>query len=172
MKEDLFSAATWLLSENNRSYGPLPIPNSTDDRIGKLLQIWTSLDRASRATASGRMLDRQGLTLQAYSERMASFAVRTRDLEKVFLGLVALGIVGGRGDSRENLLVLSLHVDAAQRLGAAPEPIFGRATALLSRAVAIAYSKFLQRSEADRSIAAMGYVASCDSDGFRYLRTW
>jgi hypothetical protein len=172
MIEDLIASADWLRVENNRAYGPLPIPQPIDDEITELLRTWAGLDPSERLAASLRVLDNQRFTLTAYSERMASLAVRTRDIEKIFFGLLALGIDGWRNDWRDNVTILSVHHDAAQRLSVVAEPVFERAAALLSPKVATAFAGFLERTPATKSISAMGYVASSDDDGFRYLRSW
>src|ERR1700726_205544 len=101
MADDLVASAEWLRAENNRGYGKLAIPQPIDDETTKLLQTWASLSPSARLAASLRVLDEQRFTLLGYSERMASLAVRTRDIEKIFFGLLALGIDGWRGDWRD-----------------------------------------------------------------------
>ena len=171
MTDDLIASAEWLRAENTRGYGNLPIPQPLDDKITDLLRTWTALSRSARSAASLRVREDQRFTLLACSERLASLAVRTPDMEKIFFGLLALGVDGWRFDWRDNVLVLSLHYDAAQRLSAA-EPVFERAAVLLCPKVATALAGFLRRTPADKSIGAVGYVAGSDDDGFRYLRTW
>lgn len=172
MTHDLFASASWLKAENNRGYGPLPIPQSTDDQITKLLRDWASLPQSERSVASNQILEDQRFTLLAYSERMASFAVRTGDSERIFLGLLSLGVDGWRSDWRDNAVILALHYDATQRLGIDTARMFGRAAGLLSPKVANAFSGFLNRSADDKSLKSMGYVAGNDLSGFRYLRKW
>jgi hypothetical protein len=172
MTRDLFASASWLKAENNRGFGPLPIPQPTDNKITELLRAWVSLPASERSAAASEILEDQRFTLLAYSERMASLAVRTGDTEKIFLGLLALGIDGWRSDWRDNALILSPHYDATQRLGVDAPLIFGRAADLLSPKVATAYDGFLNRSNDDKSLKAMGYLAGSDPNGFRYLRTW
>ncbi|MEJ1968710.1 MAG: hypothetical protein WDN03_08800 [Rhizomicrobium sp.] len=62
-------------------------------------------------------MDEQRFTLLAYSERMASLAVREHNKGLIILGLLALGIDGWRGDWRDNAVLISLHYDAAKMLG-------------------------------------------------------
>jgi hypothetical protein len=172
MTDDLIASAEWLRSKNNRGYGKLAIPQPIDDRITELLQTWAALGPPERLAATLRVLEEQRFTLLAYSGRMASLAVRTRDLEKISLGLLALGVDDWRFDWRDNITVLSLHYDAAQRLSVAAAPLFEKAAALLSPKMATAFASFLLRAPADKSIRAMGYVAESDDGGFRYLKTW
>ncbi len=172
MTDDLIASAEWLRAENNRGYGALAFPQPIDNEITELLRTWAALGPSARSAASLRVLDEQRFTLMAYSERMASLEVRTREIEKIFFGLLALGVDGWRGDWRDNVTVLSVHYDAAQRLSVVAEPVFEGAAALLSPEVAIAFASFLRRTPAAKSIRAMGYVAASHDDGFRYLRTW
>ena len=172
MNEDLFLSAEWLRAENNHGYVPLPITQPRDHQIAELLKTWMKSDEANRKQTALRLSSDQGQTLLAFSERMASLAVRQKDEDLLILGLVALGIDGGREDWRENVLVISLHFDAARRIGSDPKRIFEAAANFLCEKSADGLLSFLRRSEHDQSIDAMGYVATEDSGGFRYKRTW
>ncbi|MFO1186227.1 MAG: hypothetical protein U1E87_01475 [Alphaproteobacteria bacterium] len=109
----------------------------------------------------------------AYSERMASMAVRTQDEELIFLGLLAFGVDNLElGDARDSLLIVPLHHDAAVRINSNPVAIFERAAALLPERAASVLTSFHRRPEDTKTIQSMGYTASSDADGFRYKRTW
>jgi hypothetical protein len=172
MKHNLFSLADWLRAENNRGYGPLPIPQPRDAEISNLLKNWMALDGPSRMASAIGIQEEQRFTLLAYSERMASLAVRERNPELLILGLLALAIDGWRGDWRDNVSVVSLHHDAAQRIGVSSENIFETVARLVSKTPADGLRSFLHRSARDKSIEAMGYVVEADNDGVRYRRTW
>ena len=169
---DLFVSADWLKFENNLGYGTLAIPQPRDTDITKLLQDWVKLDKSVRKKAAQKILEEQRFTLLAYSERMASLAVRERNQDMITFGLLALGIDGWRGDWRDNAVIISLHYDAAQRLNINPKEIFEKVAALLPEKPAAALRSFLHRSVDDRTLEAMGYSAGSDADGFRYKRTW
>lgn len=171
-KLGFFSNAAWLDVAKNHGYGPLPIPVQRDDQISSLIEEWKCLDALERTEASCSVTEDQAATLLAYSERMATLAVRVRSRDVILLGLLALGIDGWRSDWRENTLVLCLHFDASKRIGTAPESTFRDAARFLSPRVAQALQEFLKRSEEDRSLEAMGYKVGMDRDGFRYQRTW
>lgn len=168
---DIFLIATWLNFDSNIGYGGLPIPQPRDSEITQLLNAWVGLDKSIRQVAAQQIREPQRFTLLAYSERMASLAVRTRDQEMIFFGLVALGIDGWNGDWRDNAEIICLHYDAAQRI-CNPEKIFEKAAANLPLKAAIALRSFLQRSQEDKSLEAMGYSVGSDADGFRYKREW
>lgn len=172
MNEDLFSSAEWLRAENNRGYGKLPIPQPRDQEIAGLIKTWMKCDEAERKQIASRLSSDQTRTLLAFSERMASLAVRQKDEGLLVLGLLALGIDDWQGDWRDNMLIVPLHIDAAQRIGSDPNRIFEIAANLLCNKSASGLRSFLRRSQRDKSIEAMGYVAAQDGDGFRYERTW
>lgn len=170
---NLFSTADCLKSSNNRGYGRLPIPQPRDAEIGALLERWASLDAPARRTAAQQLALEQRDVLLAYSERMATMAVRHGDDELILLGLLALGADNLElGDERDSLLIVPLHNDAALRIGADPVAIFERAAALLPEESASVLKSFPQRPDDTKTIQSMGYIASADADGFRYMRTW
>jgi len=169
---NIFSSALWLNVEKNEGYGPKPIPDPRDAEISELLDKWMALPAPERQVAAAQIAEGQRFTLLAYSERMASLAVRTSDKAHLLRGLVALGVDGWRNDWRDNALLLSLHYDAAVRVGVQPSQIFDAAGSLLSTAVSKRFSEFLKRSDEDRSLEAMGYSTGADQQGFRYLRDW
>jgi hypothetical protein len=172
MNSDLFASCDWLRSQNNRGYGMLPIPQPRDTEISNLLRAWIALDEVDRKQSALEISDEQRPTLLAYSERMASLTVRERNQEFIILGLIALGVDGWRYDWRDNVLIVSLHFDAAERISARPEAIFGAAAQWLPEKPARGLCAFLDRSAEDKSLTAMGYAVGNDEGGFRYRRTW
>jgi hypothetical protein len=108
----------------------------------------------------------------AFSERMATRAVRDANETWILLGLVAQGMDGWRYDERENIMVLSLHHDACRRLGVSADRIFGEAARVLPDEAGAGLSAFVRRNPTDKSLTAMGYVEGVDANGFRYQRTW
>jgi hypothetical protein len=135
-------SADWLSAQNNRGYGTLPIPQARDGEISNPIATWMNLNEPSRNESA----------LQ--------------------ISLIALGLDGWRFDWRENIIILSLHYDAAERIGVKPEFVFEKAAALLNEKVASALHSFIGRPVADKSLEAMGYIAAVDNQGFRYRRTW
>jgi hypothetical protein len=137
-----------------------------------LLRTWIALDAKDRLAAAEGICEDQRFKLLAYAERMASLAVRERNQEYIILGLAALGADGWRGDWRDNAAIISLHYDAARKLGLPPQPVFETAAALLSAKPALALRSFLNRLPQDKTLEAMGYIAGADGGRFRYERTW
>lgn len=172
MSSTIFTDADWLNMAQNVGYGQLPIPDSKDDLIQQLIQKWTKLNEKERIRAGESLKENQRFTLLAYSERMASLAVRRQSMDYIYLGLIALGIDGWRKDWRDNAVLLALHYDATKRLGGDFRRTFQRAEKLLPQKVAKAFRAFLRRSEEDKSLGAMGYEIGEDEYGFNYKRTW
>lgn len=166
----LFVGADWLEGKNNHGYGPLPIPQQRDFEIETLLRAYMTLDATARQAESSTFTQGQQLTLGAYSERMASLAVRKHDEELIFLGLLALSVDGWRWEWRDNIIILALHYDACKRIGVNPDVMFKKAAALLPPAAAKELAAFSTRTEHNKSLEAMRYVAGSDADGFRYQR--
>ena len=168
----IFENANWLNSEHNQGYGKLPIPVQRDEQITRLMLEWGHLNVDERELTSSSITESQAPTFYAYSQRMASLAVRTAQQKYIVLGLLAVGVQGWNHDRRDDILILSLHFDASNKLGISPELVFKSAAELLAPRVKSALKEFLARSPEDQSIQAMGYIESNDSEGFRYKRTW
>lgn len=172
MAAGIFGSVEWLRSENNRGYGTLSIPQPLDDKISGLLRSWLSLEWTVRMASLVQISEDYRFTLIGYSERMASLAVRDRNRELILLGLLAIGLDGWRDDWRDSASVVCLHYDASHRIGACAREIFQEAATSLPERPARALRSFLLRSEEDKAVGAMGYVATNDADGFRYKRAW
>ena len=172
MSSNLLASADWLKVQYNHGYGNLPIPSQRDAEIEGLLRKWLKLDEASRNAALAQAAAEHLFTLLSYGERMACLAVRDGDEEHVFFGLLALGLDSWQFDWRENVIIVALLYDAAQRIGVPPERVFEKAAALLPEEPAEGLRSFLRRSPEDRSLKAFGYVTGADTGGFLYVRTW
>ena len=165
-------AVSRLVAGNNPGYGPLPLPAPRDAEIARLLDVFTQASPEQRGQLLSRLTREHSPTLLAFAERMASLAVREREPRRIFLGLLALVVESFASDYRENAMILSLHYDAAGRIGADPARLFEEAASYARPEVARALRRFLARSPEDQSIAAMGYQEGREPDGFRYQRNW
>ena len=168
MSEHLF-LADWLNDENNRDYGLDPVPDPRDEKVAQLIKTWMGMSDEARNESQSALSRQQSFVLQRFGERMASRAVRERNPELLLLGLLALGIEGGNSDWRENYLLVPLHYDAAQRIGADPAPVFENVSNLVGGTLARYLRKFVQDPQ---PIKSMGYQIAPGSGGFRYQRTW
>lgn len=172
MDTQIFANADLLHVDQNNGYGPAPIPSPRDGEIESLLAKWLTLSSPKRSEAAALISEDQRFTLLAFSERMATAAVRRKDPNRIHLGLLALGLDGWKSDWRDNATILCLHHDAARRLAADPGQVFQKAGSLLSEKVSRSFTDFLNRTDEDKAIDAMGYVTARDEGGFRYKRDW
>jgi len=168
----LFLEAFWLDMDHNHGYGSLPIPAIRDEEITELVSKWSALDDSERMQALASITTRQVWTLLAYSERMASRAVRERDRGWIRLGLIAQGLVVWHDDWRDNVQLLSLHYDACRRVSVSPDHLFTDISTLFPPDFGVVFTAFLKRRPEDRSIDAMGYREGADGEGFLYERNW
>src|ERR1700728_137677 len=80
----------FLSHANNIGYGRLPVPSARDNEISEVLRAWAALNEHARGETSKEFsCDSYVRTLECYSHRMASLAVRTRDQEFIYLGLLS-----------------------------------------------------------------------------------
>ena len=151
------------------AYLPLPIPIQRDHEVSRLLRAWAELSEAERRLEERNFVEKYHReSLECYSERMASLAVRINDDEPVFLGLLALGVHGWSKPWRINVKIVSLHHDALRRIGVEPARVFEKASKLLPEKAAMGLRLFLDRPPHLKSIEQMWYAEGRDADGFRY----
>lgn len=158
--------------ENLKDKGLLPIPSTLDNDISRLINRYVRVTAEEQAFIKDTFTDKNSFAFIGFSERMACLAVREKKEKYLVEGLVAHAIEGGKFDTRENILVLSLLYHSAIKIGADPIPLFTQASQLAEGEIAGVIAHFPYRKPEDRSIQAMGYEESKDQDGFRYKRTW
>jgi hypothetical protein len=155
---------------DNVAYLSKPIPVPRDGEIFDLLGRVISDHRVARFR--GSLDDGHANVLSAFSERMVSRAVRDKDSEILSLGLIALLLTWRETNSHELLPIMGLYSDATVLLGLNPTSLVDSTREILGDVLIEPFVAFLARSEADRSLQAMGYSRAVDESGFRYLRNW
>ena len=143
------------------------IPCADDSRIGRAVKAFTAAPPVWQ-TAFREAIDHDRAELLcAWSERVASLAVRLDSSRPLVLGLVALSLADETGGG-ESLLVAPLHRRSAEKLGADPIRLFDEAAGLTD----LIGAHWLQDArDTDDQLEDTGYVEDEDEDGFRYLRT-
>jgi hypothetical protein len=154
----------------NRGYLSQVIPIARDEEIGGLLSQVMDEHRVARLTRC--LQDGHAAVLRVFAERMASKAVRNHDVVALRLGLIALLLSGQRSDSRETILLFPIFYDAVRRIGLEIMPFAASIQQIIGDLLTAPLIEFLQRSETDKSLHAMGYSVGADADGFRYQRDW
>lgn len=152
------------------AYYKQPISSEIDDEISDILADLSAYNQKDLELIADSVSGDNGRVLGLFAERMASLAVRQNSIEPVKRGLFALLIYARTEDPRDVLLVLSLLHDAAIKVRGMPKTIFNEVGAVFGGSSLL--SDFLNRSDEDKSIDAMGYVESKNEEGFLYVRTW
>lgn len=148
-----------------KGYGARSLPDVLDFEVARALSAGRSSSDGSDLISHSRTADS---VLEAFAERAASLAVRTKDDSWIRKGVVALCSTSIASDRRESEIVLCLLYDAAKRLGLSPREVFSEGLFLKRNLI----EGFICRDEKDKSLSSMGYIAGSDSDGFRYVRSW
>lgn len=154
-----------LTAADNVGYGTQPIPAPRDYEI---LNLLTGVGVA----AFDGLSPEHANTLTAFAERAASWAVRTGDVLLVKAGLYAVGRSLSVCDKRDALIAMSLLYRACEKSGIDARRAFSESAFGLGPTAQEFVDEFLKRSQRDKSIEAMGFSESMDSDGFRFRCDW
>lgn len=169
--KDMLNSLLALLKLTLKSdYFRQSIPCELDNGISDILAALSTHNQKDIELVASSISGDNGRVLGLFAERMASLAVRKNSIEPVKRGLFALLIYARTEDPRDVLLVLSLLHDAIIKVGSEPKTIFNETAALFGGSSFL--SDFLNRSDDDKSIDAMGYKESKNEEGFLYVRTW
>jgi hypothetical protein len=152
----------------NKGYLSHAIPAPRDGQIADLLRTVESAAKFRKLES--KLTSGRKQVLRVFAERMATQAVREKDLLKIYLGLIALALGGLSTEEREAILVLPLLYRATELLGRDSTELFEKAVDVVDSTSASFLRSFLMR--ADKSIEQMGYVETLEPDGFRFERRW
>jgi hypothetical protein len=105
-----------------------------------------------------------------YAKAMAVEAVRERQEEKIFKGLIALAVENRVFDWRDSMMVLVLLHHSAVKIGADPSQLFQRAAAISTPQTSEGFLQFSARTPENLDLAKFGYQEGTDSEGnFAYV---
>jgi len=105
-----------------------------------------------------------------YAQAMAVEAVRERQEEKVFKGLVALAVENQVFDWRDSMMVLVLLHHSAVKIGADALGLFQRTAAISTPQTSEGFLQFSARAPENLDLAKFGYREGMDSEGnFAYV---
>lgn len=142
------------------------IPARADERIGRAVAAFADAAPPVQAAIREAIDDDRADLLRAWSERLASLAVRLESGGPIVQGLVALSLAE-EADPSEAMLVATLHRRSAEKLDLPAERLF---TAAAGR-TDLAGARWLRdASEAPEQPEDAGWVEDEDADGFRYGR--
>ncbi len=170
IKNILNSLLALLKMALDTAYYQQAIPSKVDEGINNMLASLSTSDPAELELIADDVAGDEARVLGLFAERMASLAVRENSIEPVKQGLLALLLYARTEDPRDVLLVLSLLHDAVIKTSGTPKKVFDEASLIFGGAGLL--DDFLNRSDEDKSIDAMGYEESKNDEGFLYVRTW
>jgi len=105
-----------------------------------------------------------------YAKAMAVEAVRERQEEKIFKGLIALAVENRVFDWRDSMMVLVLLHHSAAKIGADASQLFQRAAAISTPQTSEGFLQFAARALENLDLAKFGYQEGTDSEGnFAYV---
>jgi hypothetical protein len=110
--------------------------------------------------------------LYVFIERMAIMAVRNKNEECIFLGILAIIVEGLTNDYRESLMLLSLLNHSSIKIMKNLEDIVSQLKLFMNQELNEFLNNFISRKPEDKSIGVMGYEEMITDDGFSYKRTW
>jgi len=152
------------------AYYKHPIPSEIDEKLNEIIAGFEKYESYQLDLIADEVTGDNARVLGLFAERMASLAVREKNIDRVKQGLLGLLIYSHTVDHRDVLLVLSLLYDAIIKTGYNPKDIFEEMGSIIGRSDIL--KDFLSRNEEDKSIGAMGYEESNNEEGFLYRRTW
>jgi hypothetical protein len=151
-----------------RAYATWKIPDPRDSAISSLLTKAIEYDQIGDLISV--LSSRESDVLDAYAKRMAELAVRTRNVNELRNGIVAIGIASViSNDDREEMKLVSLLWHSAQILDLDAGAEF-RAIAEAAPPTAEFLINWAVRPAKSQTIGGMHYQESQDEDGFRYKR--
>ena len=133
-------------------------------------------DHYLRASADERARIRSMVTPEIsflffmYAKAMAVDAVREREEDKVFKGLIALVVENRVFDWRDSMIVLALLHHSASKIGADASQLFHRAATISTPQTSEGFLQFSARTPENLDLAKFGYQEGTDSeDNFAYV---
>jgi hypothetical protein len=132
------------------------LPNSDDEGIAEICQMFMDSDLAQRRSFSAVLDDTARNNLAAFAFRMSMLALRQREERKLQLALIALVAMDRYRDKLEFYGTLAALNRGATELGANPKRLFEVAAAhAVSEDTANLMIEFQKRKPVDKSIEAM-----------------
>jgi hypothetical protein len=167
--DEAFAAAAAAMDAHRGNYFYEPIPISLDDILSQFVHEFASSDDISRKRVTLRLTPRYRQLFGSFGVRSAAVAVRSHRSEPLVEGLVALALGWPTEDVREQIRDLAPMYHATLKLGIDPEATFRKAEAIVRAGQFTEFLEdFLNRSEQDKSLKALGYSEVNPPDGIRF----
>jgi hypothetical protein len=123
-----------------------------------------------RATIHSMVTAKISFLFFMYAGAMAVAAVRQREEERVFKGLIALAVENRVFDWRDSMMVLVLLHHSAVKIGADASELFQRAATISTQETSDLFFQFSARTPESLDLAKFGYREGTDLEGnFAYV---
>ena len=170
---ELYAAAVLFLEAARRPtskpYVEFPYPSELDQLIERLVSLYPMATDGERAEVRQFLTHQEASDcLQAFVLRMATQGCRRTDPALIDAGLMALVLEDERSDYRETLMLLSVVINAAVRIGADLVEMFDRAAEVATPEIAEALTCVLEEYLKDGNSSLMGHRAYDDPKGMTY----
>jgi hypothetical protein len=156
-------------TEDLREWWNSQIPSQRDLDLSDFVQDWIDLGLQEREIVSDKITSTTYLIPLIYSDRMASLAVRNKDIAPINSALAALALDRWRFDWRDNVTRIAVCYSALLQIGHDPDLAFEKMAAQLTGKPAEGLRSFARRSSENKSLKVFHYELKAASDGLRYL---
>jgi hypothetical protein len=143
------------------------IPDQRDPVLDDYVATLRAGGPPAVAAATDEATQAARAVLQCYGQRAAARAVRERRPDLLVSGLVA-AVVGGLSRELEAYFPMALIDDAATRIGADLQEVFGAAATIVGNPGDVNLMLWLARPPQHRTPKSMGFTPVDGPDGFRY----
>ncbi len=160
-----------LQSEDIKIFESCALPSSLDSKISDMVGLFVDLSAPEKEDIRANIKSHQAGILLTFARRMAELAVRENSKERIFEGLIAIGLHNSKyGDFRDEAVALSLLNNSALKIGSNPIELFESAANTFVNSAGDTFKAFLKRRPENQKIDVMGYREIYKSDGFAYER--
>jgi hypothetical protein len=164
------ASSSSLRDKRFNGYLRVKLPHPLDAEVEAVVTAYAAGPASTRQALINGLDARAAAVLSAYGQRMASVAVRTRSVDVLRRGVVAVALAEGHLDEpRDNLFVLVAVNDSASLIGTSLARVIDDVKGLLPPVGLAALQEFEQYRESDKSLEAMGIRRSGADQDFLYI---
>ncbi|HXN48398.1 MAG TPA: hypothetical protein VN893_17245 [Bryobacteraceae bacterium] len=153
-------------------------PRVPEEVFRSVLAAFEEADEAGRVKVTERLSRESGAALLAFASELAASALRRNSPELIRLGLLAVGVEGGRCDIRDDMTALALLYHSAAKLGLDAAASFSKVAALVpatdprleqfGTSVKKELAGFPSRPPESRNLKAFGFRERMSNQGLIY----
>jgi hypothetical protein len=145
------------------------IPDGAEIKLSQFLGSLPAMTQGEIASVRDELMIRQSYQMVIFAVRMAVWAVRVAEANKLISGLFGFALGGVQTDWRDFLGALSITEDCATRLELDFRCEIEGLRHLFDTTTIQTIEGYLSRSAEMRAVEVMGFKAESCSDGLRYV---